>query len=255
MGALKAVCIAVTTYSILPVPQFQWTDESIRYSLCAFPIVGLLIGGAELLWYWICGMAGFGHTFFAVVAAAIPLILSGGIHMDGFCDTVDALASHQSRERKLEILKDPHTGVFAIIYGAVYILLSFGAYTELYDLRILAVASAGFVLSRALCVLSTLLTPNARNGGMLAAFTGRMARRAAWGITLAFLSAALLGMVFLSLMAAALCGALCVGWLFLYRMMALRQFGGVTGDTSGFFLQIAEILILFGCMAGRMVVA
>lgn len=252
MGVLKAICIAVTTYSILPVPQFEWTGENMRYSLCAFPTVGLIIGGAELLWCWICMLVGIGHTFFAVVAAAIPLILSGGIHMDGFCDTVDALASRQTRERKLEILKDSHTGAFAIIYAAIYILVSFGAYTELFEIRVVATIAIGFVLSRSLCVLSTLLTSNARNGGMLAAFTGRMARRVAWGITLAFLFAAVLGMASLNWLAAVVCAVLCTGWLFLYRAMALRQFGGVTGDTSGFFLQIAEILILFGCIAGRM---
>lgn len=43
-----------------------------------------------------------------------------------FCDTTDALSSHQPRERKLEILKDSHTGAFAVIWCAVYFILYFG---------------------------------------------------------------------------------------------------------------------------------
>ena len=35
--------------------------------------------------------------------------------MDGFCDTCDALASHQDRARKLEILKDSRVGAFAVL--------------------------------------------------------------------------------------------------------------------------------------------
>jgi adenosylcobinamide-GDP ribazoletransferase len=43
-----------------------------------------------------------------------PIIITGGIHMDGFLDTQDALSSYQPRERRLEILKDSHAGAFAI---------------------------------------------------------------------------------------------------------------------------------------------
>lgn len=40
----------------------------------------------------------------------LPLIVSGGIHLDGLVDTADALYSRRETEKKLEILKDPHVG-------------------------------------------------------------------------------------------------------------------------------------------------
>ena len=52
-----------------------------------------------------------------------PIIITGGIHMDGFLDTQDALGSYQPRERRLEILKDSHAGAFAIISCAVYLMM------------------------------------------------------------------------------------------------------------------------------------
>ena len=50
--------------------------------------------------------------------------------MDGLCDTADALASHQTREKKLEILKDSHTGAFAVIGCCAYLLLTFALWTQ-----------------------------------------------------------------------------------------------------------------------------
>ena len=35
-----------------------------------------------------------------------------------------------------------------------------------------------------------------------------------------------------------------------YRRFALAQFGGVTGDTSGFFLQLCELCGLIGVWIG-----
>ena len=49
------------------------------------------------------------------MAVIIPLVITGGFHVDGFMDTVDAIRSYRSKEEKLEILKDPHIGSFAVI--------------------------------------------------------------------------------------------------------------------------------------------
>jgi adenosylcobinamide-GDP ribazoletransferase len=247
---IKAVGIAVSTYSVLPVPRFEWTGKSMRYSLCALPLVGLPVGALLLLWKLLCAYAGIGPALFAAVAAAIPVLITGGIHLDGFCDTVDALSSHRDKERKLEILKDSHVGAFAVIYAGVYLLLCYGLYAELSSTGALYAVCAGFTLSRALAVLTALTLPNARKGGMLAAFTDHLARRTAFFLTGFFLLAASGGMVALRAYAGG-CGVLLAGlWFFWYRRLALRQFGGVTGDTTGFFLQIAELAVLLGAVLG-----
>ncbi len=255
MAVLRAICIAFSTYSAIPMPRVEWSGQGRRYAICALPLVGIIIGILLLVWYRICALLNIGQALFSAVASALPLMISGGIHMDGFCDTVDALSSHQSKERKLEILKDPHTGAFAVIYAIVYMLICFGAYTELYDMRCISVICTGFVLSRSLCVLTVLTTPNARRGGMLSALTEDMARGLIWGITAVFLLGAMACMA--ALFPAAGCPSilLCWCWFFLYRAMTLREFGGVTGDTSGFFLQISEALILLGCVGGSAVLS
>ena len=100
---LHALVIAFSTYSRLPMPRVEWSEENMKYAICFFPLVGAVIGAAVLLWIWLCGVLALAPFFRAAGCTALPLLLSGGIHMDGFCDTVDAFL-HQSRERKLEIL-------------------------------------------------------------------------------------------------------------------------------------------------------
>ena len=123
--------IACSMYSRFPVPQTRWTRAGMKYALCFFPLVGAAIGACVCLMAWLARKLSLGSVAFAGIGTALPLLLTGGIHMDGFLDTVDARSSCQPRERKLEILKDPHTGAFAIIGCGVYLLLYGSAFSEL----------------------------------------------------------------------------------------------------------------------------
>ena len=246
---IKAFWIALSTYSIVPSPQFEWNEENMKYSICFFPAVGLLCGAALALWYFFCLQFEIGRLLFAALAACVGLLISGGIHMDGFMDTVDALASHQSMERKLEILKDSNCGAFAVIYCVLYMLLSFGIFSELYDRELVWALCPMFVLSRALSGLGALNIPSARRKGMLGSYTVNTKR--IWGsIALGLWAlAAMAFMLWLDLsVAAALLAALL--WLFFYSRLVMKQFGGVTGDTAGFFLQLCELFMCYGMLIG-----
>lgn len=94
----------------------------------------------------------------------LPVLVTGGIHMDGFLDTTDALSSWQPREKKLEILKDSHAGAFAIIMGCSYFVLALGVWSEM-DLKVLPVAGLIFVVSRTLSSLALSTFPKANKSG------------------------------------------------------------------------------------------
>lgn len=248
MRFIESLCVALSTYSVIPVPHKVWTQGSTRYALCMFPAVGLLIGFAMWLW-WVMSLAlSISGVLFAAVAVAIPVLLTGGIHVDGFCDTVDALCSHRDRESKLQILKDPHIGAFALLYCALYLLVSFGVYVELYLTDALGVVCVGFVLSRAWSGLSCVYLHNARTSGMLYALTehAHVRRQRAWLIvTLVVASGA---MVWLHPLAGSVCALLLAALYMVYKRMVYRAFGGVTGDTAGFYLQVCELTILLGAL-------
>ena len=253
MTFIKALLIAVSTYSALPVPQFEWSGRSMRYSVCFFPAVGLLCGAVLWGWSLLCAAVGAGALVFASVAVCLPLLISGGIHMDGYMDTVDALSARTDRARRLEILKDPHCGAFAVIYCGIYLLLSLGLFAELYRLGRVAAYCPIYVFSRALSAFCALRLPNARGSGMLHAYTEKAAKGvsyAALAVT-AVCAAAACVLISPSCGAAAAAAALLV--LPLYRRLALRSFGGVTGDTAGFFLQLCELAALLGAWLGAAV--
>ena len=242
---MKSLIIAFAMYSKLPMPRVDWEKKALSWALCFFPLVGVVIG--LVLWGWMA-LAEFLHmgpALFAAIALLLPIALSGGIHLDGFCDTCDALSSHQSRERKLEILKDSHTGAFAIICCGLYLLVFFAAWCEVEAAgRAALVLALGPALSRSLSGIFAVTLPNARGTGMLATFTAPMDTVKArlvlvlWVIVCA---AALLGLSPLTGGAALLgAGLACL----YYRVMSARQFGGVTGDLAGFFLQTCELAMV-----------
>lgn len=246
----NALLIALSTYSVIPMPQCDWSPKNTQYAICFFPAVGLFCGAALALWYLLCTALGVSALFFSLVAVCLPLLLTGGIHMDGFMDTVDALASHQSRERKLEILKDSCSGAFAVIYCGIYLLLSTALLHELYAGGQIRVLLPMYIASRALSALCAVTMPNARKAGMLSSFLEHAkARQAAVSTVVVFLLAAAAMLLISPIPAlfgilAALLAMLC------YRRMAKKQFGGATGDTAGFFLQVCEASVLLGVWIG-----
>ena len=153
MRWLEPLWAALSTYSVLPTPQPAWGDPRTRYAICWFPAVGVVCGIVLWGWNWICRAAGVGSVLFACGAVCLPLLLTGGIHLDGYMDTVDALASHQPREKKLAILKDSHCGAFAGIYCGIWFMLLFGLYVEIYTAGQVAALYPVFAFSRALSAL------------------------------------------------------------------------------------------------------
>ena len=239
---MKSVIIAFAMYSKLPMPRVDWEKKALSWALCWFPLVGCAIGLGLWLWSRLAVWLGFSNVFFAAFALLIPIALSGGIHLDGFCDTCDALSSHQERARKLEILKDSHTGAFAIICCGLYLLVFFACWCQVEPTgRAALVLALVPVLSRSLSGLFAVTLPNARGTGLLATFTGPMDLAKARVVLAAWLIACAAALLWLDPWtgAAALIGAglACI----YYRVMAMRQFGGVTGDLAGFFLQLCEL--------------
>lgn len=252
MQLINALCIALSTYSRIPAPQVAWNEENRRYAMCFFPVIGAVIGAVTALWLWLSGLAGFGGLLRGAVCAAIPLLVTGGIHMDGFMDTTDAMASWKSPEERLAILKDSHVGAFAVMGCVLYLLTMAGVMSEARPSDAWAIAAC-FVLSRACSALAMTWLRSARPTGMLADFARRQQKRA---VTIA--CAAWTGVSAVVLI-------VCAGWAGLlalvgalaafvaYRHRAYKYFGGVSGDLAGWFLQTTELACLACVILGRCV--
>lgn len=240
---MRAVMIAFSMYSKIPMPQFLWEERDRKRAMCFFPLIGAVIGA--LFFGAACLMERLqtGDLLRGAVFLFLPLAVTGGIHMDGFLDTCDARASFGDREKKLRILKDSHVGAFAVISCGLYMILYAAAASE-FDKRGAFTAAFGFVLSRALSGLAASVFPEARKQGMLADFMRDSNRRLIAGVSVlyAVLAAACMVWAWPAGGAAAVLAAAAV--FFYYRAVALREFGGVTGDLAGYFLTVCEAVIV-----------
>ena len=81
MRIVKAMIIAFSMYSKIPMPQFAWKDEDIKYMLCFFPWIGAVIGGCIYLWVRLCEYFAIGPIAHTLIGVVIPLILTGGFHI------------------------------------------------------------------------------------------------------------------------------------------------------------------------------
>lgn len=244
MQVIRSFFMAVSMYSNIPVPQSAWKEEDMKYIFCFFPWIGALIGGCIYFWNELCNCCHIGSLCRTAVDAAIPLFLTGGFHVDGFMDTMDALHSYSPKERKLEILKDSHIGAFAVIMLAAYGLVYLGAFSEIKSNVVLKVVCSGFFLSRCLCGISAVSFPLAKKDGMLYLFADS-SRKKLVKSSLYIQCVACVGFMLFWSFTAGLAVAAAAAFTFIYYFYrSKKEFGGITGDTSGCFVLISEACMI-----------
>ena len=240
MSVIKSFFIAFSIYSKIPVPQFAWKEEDMRYTLCFFPWVGAVIGLCFLLWNRFAGVYGIPSTARAAVGAVLPLAISGGFHADGFMDTMDALHSYRDRERKLEILKDSHIGAFAAIMLALYYMIDIAAISEIHTQKAVSAVAAVFFLARCFSGIAVMTLQPAKKEGLLYTFASS-AQKVMVKAALYFQTVLC---VVLMLLVSGWYGAAAIGAVllsfFYFKKKSYKELGGITGDTAGFFVTVCE---------------
>jgi adenosylcobinamide-GDP ribazoletransferase len=237
---VRTFLLAVGFLTRIPTPLILPEGQELARSMLWFPLVGLLLaipllGAAHLL----AGV--LSPLLTAAIVVALLAAITGGLHLDGVADCLDALGVMGDTERRLAVMKDPRVGGL----GAAGLVLVIA-------LKILALAEAGpagpavllpaLVLSRWTAVLLAVAFPYARPEG-----TGQaMASGAGWAEVLGG------GLVVLAVLAAlggwwAAGLALVAGLLLAARMSGLL--GGLTGDVYGAAVEVVEV-IFFIALAG-----
>ena len=244
MKILKSICIAFSIYSKIPMPQFPWKEKDMEYMLCFFPWIGAVLGVVFFGWSSLCRHFEISEIARCCIQAFLPILITGGFHMDGFMDTMDALHSYQSKERKLEILKDSHIGAFAVITLAGYFLLELAALSQVEQLKGAGVIACGFFLSRALSGIGIVCLTPAKKNGSLYTFASSAQKKV---VSISLLVQFVLGVLVMCLLdvRAGICNAVVMlFWFGYYRYKMQKEFGGITGDTAGYFVTIAELLMI-----------
>lgn len=237
-----APAIAVSFLTILPTPTVDYQPgglgQAARWFSTVGLLLGLLLGGAQWLFSGL-----FPPLLAATLTVALWAILTGGLHLDGLADCCDGLLAPTTRERRLEIMRDPRCGAFAVVGVVLVILLKTAAVAALRNaLPALLFAPT---LARWLLLWVAQATP-ARPGGMGTELRNQLAANSLLVGALPLLLV-LFAFFSLQLLAATFVAALTV-WLLVRA--AQSRIGGVTGDVFGLTVELSEVVVLLCCAAG-----
>lgn len=248
---------AFGTLTVLPVRVTRWDREAARAGMLCAPLAGLVVGlsaavpGALLLLF------GSGPLLAAVASAAVPAVLTRGLHLDGLADTADGLGSGKPAQDALRIMKQSDIGPFGVITLLFVLLAQVAVLHQLYGrgwaYGAMAAVVAGVTARLALTLASRQGVPPARPEGLGAAVAGTVPLRAAAGAAAVVVAAcAGAGAVFGGYaplhQGLAVLGGLALAQVLLRH--CVRRFGGVTGDVFGAVAEVAATGALVGLALG-----
>ena len=257
---MKAFLIAISFLTRIPyrteddIDDKTWQDSLIFYPFCGF-IIGLLSVLPFIIlillnktnYFYINDLAIIAISAFLYVV--ISEYMTRLLHFDGFCDCLDAFSAMTiSKERRLEIMKDPLVGSSGVAGGA---LLLTGKIICLLFLSFKYIYFSGNHLE--LIILLMLVPMLARFSIVLLASIGKYPRKSGT----AFSTVGKVGIkitLFAFVTILPIMGIDIRHWImfviillsvFYWKKKSDKALGGVTGDVLGACCETAELAMLF----------
>ena len=238
---MKDFLRALSFLTILPMGRLSLPKEKeFARSMAFFPLAGLVIGLLLALGYYLLSFL-FPNPLVLLLIIGLLALLTRGLHLDGFADTLDGLASGGTKEKILEVMRDSRIGAFGVIglillIGAKYLALDQISNSSIYYSLILMA-----VVGRNSMVLVCYRSPYARSSeGLAKPFLENLRTR-----EVLISSALTFGIAFLLIGVKGIAISLGIGLFSLgYRLFFLKKLGGMTGDILGAANELAELLCL-----------
>ncbi|MFD5455639.1 adenosylcobinamide-GDP ribazoletransferase [Streptomyces olivaceus] len=239
-GLPHGLRFAFGTLTVIPVRVTRWDREAARGGMLCAPVVGLVVGAGAAVTGLLLLFLGAGSLLASVAVAAVPAVLTRGLHLDGLADTADGLGSGKPAEDALRVMKQSDIGPFGVLTLVFTLFAQVAALAQTYDdswARGTVAAVVSAVAARlALTLAARSGVPAARPEGLGAAVAGVVPAGGALGtaaaVTLAGAAAgAYLGAYDVLRTALAVVCAVAAAEVLLRR--CVRRFGGVTGDVFG----------------------
>jgi adenosylcobinamide-GDP ribazoletransferase len=243
---IRLLLTAVQYFTRIRVPAWVGhAQEQLAGAIRYFPVVGLIVGASGAATLWLAAQV-LPAPLPAILATVVTVLMTGAIHEDGLADTCDGLGGGATRERALEIMKDPRIGAFGAIALILSLLLKISALSLMTLWTAMIALFAAHAFSRFCAVLFS----------FAGRYVGSAERsRAAPVVTQVKRSDVLVAAVF-GLPALVLCGrdafvAVIVALVLLGLLFrwCVRRIGGYTGDTLGAAQQVTEIGFYVGLLA------
>lgn len=226
--------------TVIPLPvKVPFEAGRMGASALFFPIVGLILG-AILLLFDAALLPLFPRPVVNLFLLLVLALITGGIHLDGFADTVDGLAGGATPRERLEIMRDGRIGALAVVGLFFLLMFKFLALNALAgEIRWRGLLAFPF-FGRSMMIPAAYFSVYPRPEGLGRSFVGKVPLASgSAAMAIFFLGALFLfelnGLAMAALLLAASLGAV--------RWMA-RKIGGITGDHLGAIGEGAEVLFL-----------
>ncbi len=239
---MKGLLCAIRFLTVFPAgrPDGENKDEDIAYCAAWFPVVGLITGSMLALSYDLLSMA-LPLPAVCALVLVLSVVISGGMHADGFIDTADAIASGADRNRMLEIMREGRPGALGITAAILLFLSKFAFILSLRPAAAGVSLVAMAVVGKSSFTASGFFYRYAREGGGLGgSILGKVPRNGlilSAVFCLCILSFVFGLKVFVFFPLVSLVSLLCNTWL-------VKKLGGLTGDTLGAVSEVLETVTL-----------
>ena len=245
---VAAIRMGLAFYSRLPAGKAAHDAPSLNRMAPVLAPVGLVIGALPAGFLLLAAGAGLPASLAALGAVGILAMVTGAMAEDGLADSLDGLWGGNSREKRLQIMRDSRQGTYGVLAIVLLVGARWGALNELVALspsRAAALWMAAQIVARQAALWLAVSLPVARTNGA-AHGAGQLAAGAFWqGMVLAGIVAIALAVPFLppaGIFWAGCAGALSVfGW----RKICQRKIGGYSGDVIGGLQGLVEIALLW----------
>lgn len=230
------------------VTQSDWSPEGFGRSVKYFPLVGGIIGLLLAAVAYAVQYYGGNQVPVHVLAGGLiflEVLITGGLHCDGFMDTIDGVFSGRSRERMLEIMKDSRVGAFGAIAFSLLVLVKYSLYLDIKPAFLPVACLAMPVVSRMAVVLAITLFPYARKEGLGKTFFQYADKKTVFiAALLTLLLLAPLGSIVI------IGGAAALSFGYLFARYVNKKLEGLTGDVYGAVNELTEVAALLGFLIG-----
>ncbi|MCH7393383.1 adenosylcobinamide-GDP ribazoletransferase [Acinetobacter dispersus] len=235
--------IALQFLTVLPIElKTMPSAKQNAQAMLFYPLVGLLLG--LILFASAMLLAKLPIILSAAAILVLWIWLTGGLHLDGLADTADAwVGGFGDPERTLKIMKDPACGPIGVLSLVVVCLLKFVALYVLLEQQMAVFLIVLPMLGRSVPLFLFLTTPYVRAQGLGRSMTDFMPKTLLWMVFV--ITIALLCM-FEWLGLIALLVFLLI--LFYLRSLFIKRIGGITGDTVGAAIELAETGVLLSAV-------
>jgi len=237
---LRGFLIALTflTRIPLPAPKVEVTSDEFSQSYRYYPLVGLFIG----LLLWLMATASspyFPPLVLGALLLVAELMLTGGLHLDGFMDSMDGLLSARTPERILEIMKDSRIGAHACMALVGLLLLKFTLLASLAPAQF-SILLVMPMLSRWVFQIGAIGFPYARLQGL-----GKgIHEKTHWMPFLVNGFLVLVAAFYLTGFTGLIAVGVCVITVTLWSYKISSLLGGLTGDLYGAIIELSEVVCL-----------